>query len=279
MSIRCVVLDFDGTFTNVEIEAAPFESAFVASVCDLLGRDIRAEWREERAVIEHTPEQFGWIFDGKTVAPASADPYLLATATVQALFDRGGLLRDPTNRTGVVQALYSIAYATTVTAFKPGAKQVFERLIESGVNVTVVTNSSTDAVSRKIDALGVAGRERITVRGEAKKFWVVDPKPSDDRFAAVPDVERVAGLERPIFLRRGKYYEALRTIWATTETTPSETLVCGDIYELDLALPAALGAKIALAPRDSTLAYERTATTAAGGTLLSDLTELLALLR
>ena len=59
MSIRCVVVDFDGTFTDVAVEAVPFEPAFMASLADMLGRDVRDEWARERAVIEKTPEQFG----------------------------------------------------------------------------------------------------------------------------------------------------------------------------------------------------------------------------
>ena len=42
MGVRCVVLDFDGIFTDTAIEAVPFEPAFMASVVDLLGRDAAA---------------------------------------------------------------------------------------------------------------------------------------------------------------------------------------------------------------------------------------------
>jgi hypothetical protein len=67
-----------------------------------------------------------------------------------------------------------------------------------------------------------------------------------------------------VYLRRGKYYEALRGIWKQTGTTPEQTLVAGDIYELDLALPAALGAQLQLVARDNVLAYEETAVRALG---------------
>ena len=83
------------------------------------------------------------------------------------------------------------------------------------------------------------------------------------------------GLPRPIYLRRGKYYESLREIWRATGATPAETLVCGDIFELDLALPAALGAQVVLIERNNTLPYERAATERAGGRVIRTLTALL----
>src|SRR5690606_32548849 len=76
---------------------------------------------------------------------------------------------------------------------------------------------------------------------------------------------QVEGLARPILLRRGRYFEALRRIWDETDTTPAGTLVCGDIFELDLALPAQLGARIHMLGREATPAYERDAVRAAGG--------------
>lgn len=275
MGIRCVVLDFDGTFTDVAVEAVPFEPAFMASVADLLGRDVRDEWARERAVIEKTPEQFGWVYDGKIVAPATADPYLLGTATVQAVLDRAALLRNPINRTEVTQALYGLAYARTITAFKADAKKVLDELLARDLHVYVVTNSKTDAVARKLDQLGLPARSKLHVHGEAKKFWVTDPQPSDDVFTRLPEMEMAQGLTRPVFLRRGKYYEALRQIWVDTRTGPEETLVCGDIYELDLALPAALGARIVLVERNNTLVYERVAAQRAGGAVINQLHELL----
>ena len=58
--------------------------------------------------------------------------------------------------------------------------------------------------------------------------------------------------------------EALRRIWKETGTTPEQTLVAGDIFELDLALPAALGAHVQLVARDNAMAYELNAVKALG---------------
>jgi hypothetical protein len=66
----------------------------------------------------------------------------------------------------------------------------------------------------------------------------------------------VPALDRPVYLRRGAYFEAL----CATTFPMEQTLVCGDIWELDLALPAALGAQVHLIERAAPFAtyrYER----------------------
>ena len=76
------------------------------------------------------------------------------------------------------------------------------------------------------------------------------------RFEQLDGALRVDGLKRPIYLRRGSYFEAMCDVYnrfgdadKPIENKLSETLVCGDIYELDLALPAALGAQVHLIER------------------------------
>ncbi|MBL8604218.1 MAG: HAD family hydrolase [Myxococcales bacterium] len=276
MAVRCVVLDFDGTFTDVETESAPFRAYFQSLMADLLGRDLRAEWeREERRIVER-PEVHGWEFDGRVVAPSTADPYLLTTATVQGIFDAGALLRNPLLRTAISQTLYGLAYERTLTAFKPDARETLERLVAVGLPVYVVTNSRTDVVSHKLDQLGLTQRARVKVMGEAKKFWVTPSTRPAAQFAMLPEFE-AAPIARPVYLRRGRYYDALAAIWEATNTLPEETLVCGDIYELDLALPAALGCKVALTESKRTLEFERALTRRHNGHVLGALSELLTL--
>lgn len=279
MAIKTLVLDFDGTFTDVEQEAAPFHPEFRSLLSDLLGRDVTDEWERARVEIENAPEQHGWVFAGKVVAPATADPYLLGTAIVQSVFDRAGVLKGATLRTEISQALYKLAYQKTRTAFAEGAREVLADVAARvDLSVFVVTNSDTHAVAKKLETLLPGALRAGHVRGDAKKFWVTEPDSVDELFGKVPETVRLGSLPRPVYLRRGKYYEALARIWNDTMSSPAETLVCGDIYELDLALPAALGTRIALAPRRNTLAYEKEATLAANGTVLGSLKDLLGLL-
>ena len=260
----CVVLDFDGTFTDVQKEAAPFERVYLRNLNDLLGRDVSDLWTAEQAFILSRPAEFGWEFAGQKVAPATADPYLLSTATCVRVLDKLGILRQQELRTEITQLLYREAYQHTVDVFRPDARQVLEHIIDSGRKTFVVTNSDTEIVRRKLRGLGARGSDKVHVVGDARKYMIVDPVPVDERFLQVPAERHVPGLPRTVLLRRGRYYEALRHLWTDAGTSPEKTLVCGDIYELDLALPDALGASIHLVLRKNVLDYERAAVQAAG---------------
>jgi FMN phosphatase YigB (HAD superfamily) len=278
MSIQCVVLDFDGTFTNVELEAAGFESSFARLLGDLIGRTPGHLWDEaKKQVLEGAPE-LGWEMAGSTTAPADADPYILASTTAQKLLDRLGIALDPGLRSEITQSLYRLAYTHTKTAFRPEAREVLSTILARGLPVHVVTNASTSVVERKLHELAPSGFEKVKILGDARKFLVTAASSQDARFDALATSQQAPALTRPVLLRRGAYFDALKKIWATTHTTPEQTIVCGDIYELDLAMPAALGASVHLIERARTHLYEREAIAALGarGGISADLNGLLA---
>ncbi|HEX8821838.1 MAG TPA: HAD family hydrolase [Archangium sp.] len=268
MAIRCVVLDFDGTFTDVAAEGAPFVQHFRRGLSEVLGRDVGgAGWDEVEAdvVASAGSQEHGWEVGGRVVAPALADPFLLSNFVARRLCDRLGVLTDKPERAKLLDGLYREAYAQVAMAFKPEAKEVLEALLDTGLPVHVVTNAHTDTVEAKLTKLAPRGRERLRVSGDARKFLIEPPAAPDALFEALPETTRVEGaLMRPIFLRRGRYYEALRRIWKETDTSPETTLVAGDIFELDLAMPAALGASVQFVARANTLEYERRAIAALG---------------
>ncbi len=260
MAIRCVVLDFDGTFTDVVAEGAPFVRHFRKRLFERTGRELEGEWAEVEAEVLASTEEHGWEVGGRAVAPATADPYLMANFVARRLCDRYGLLTDTAERMEVLDALYRESYSRADTAFKPEAREVLEALLETGLPVFIVTNAHTATVEAKLDMLAPRGRERLRVHGDARKFLLEPPAEPDALFDALPESMRVEGaLVRPIFLRRGHYYDALSHIWRETDTSPEATLVAGDIFELDLALPAALGAQVQLVARANCLEYERRA--------------------
>ena len=266
MAIRCVVLDFDGTFTDVAAEGAPFVERFRRGLSERLGRDVgEAGWDEVEAAVLGSDEEHGWEVAGHVVAPAAADPFLLANFVARRLCDRLGVLEDRAARAVLLDALYREAYAQVGMSFKAEAKEVLEALLDTGLPIHVVTNAHTDTVEAKLTRLAPRGRERLKVYGDARKFLIEPPAVPDALFRALPETQHVPGaLVRPIYLRRGRYYEALRRIWDATDTSPETTLVAGDIYELDLAMPAALGASVQFVERPNTLEYERRAIAALG---------------
>ncbi|HEY8430887.1 MAG TPA: hypothetical protein VIL20_21055 [Sandaracinaceae bacterium] len=267
--LELLVLDFDGTFTRVDDEAAPFLVAYRAGLAAVLGEPVDEAWERARRTIEADPDRYGWEHEGRIVAPAHADPYILATTIAQLLLAERGLDRTVTER------LYREAYAKAGIAFRHDAREVVEAALDTGVPVFVVTNSRTTDVVAKIARLEARGSERLVVRGDACKWMITAASRADPRFDALPDEQHVPGLRRPILLKRGRYFDTLATLWAETGASPEGTLVCGDIYELDLALPAALGARVHMVGRPSTPEYERAAVLRAGGTFSLELSGLL----
>ena len=260
MGFDLVVLDFDGTFTDVEREAGPFFEAYKADARKLLDiADFDGAWDECAATLARDPAEFGWTHEGAIVAPGNADPYLRATVIINMLLDRHGLHSDLKERQALLQGLYFRNYPKADTVFRPDAKRVVEALIASGIPTVVVTNSDTDAVNDKLNKLDPVGRDALRVCGDAKKFVVRELVEADPRFDAVPETLQVEGLKRPILLRRGDYYEQLRALWDELDASPTSTLVVGDIYELDLALPSVLGASVHLVLKDMTEDFERQA--------------------
>jgi hypothetical protein len=273
----CVVLDFDGTFTDVEREAIPFLEVYREGLERLVGAPIDERWARAVEVVEGDPDAHGFEYGGRIVAPSHADPYILAPSVANLVLAEHRELSGEA-RAEALEGLFAESYAKADTVFRPDAREVVEAVLGNGAPVFIVTNSRTAHVADKVRALVPERAERIEIRGDARKFHLVDPEPSDPRFAALPESMWVEGLGRPMYLRRGRYFEALRRIWKETGATPEGTIVAGDIFELDLALPAALGARVHLVARARTPSYERAAAERAGGTWSTELRGLLDLL-
>jgi len=266
-----IVLDFDGTFTDVEREAVPFLAHYRRGLAELVGREIDALWERAVRTVRAEPDAHGFRYAERIVAPSHADPYILSSCASRLVLDELGVTPEGEG----YETLFHRAYAHADTVFRPDARAVVDALLALDVPTFVVSNSRTDNVIRKLHTLGEDLVDRLEVRGDARKFHLVDPEPADPRFASLPERLEVEALSRPIFLRRGRYFEALSAIWSATGTTPDRTLVCGDIFELDLALPQALGASVHLVGREDTPDWERGAVSAGGGSFSTELTGVL----
>jgi FMN phosphatase YigB (HAD superfamily) len=278
-AFRYVVLDFDGTFTEVEREAQPFLRAYQEYLADVLGKDedlVLDLWKIAEQRVRSEPHRFGGFEEnGRIVAPPS-DPYLRANAVARILCHRFNVLKNPLVRTETLQAIFRLAYKNTATSFRADAAAVLDALLAiEGVTVAFVTNATASVVVEKLDRLGLAtrGERRPIVVGDAYKFGIGnEPLPPlrvlperqqrtlaewNARFARVPEQLAAKYLPRPILLRRPAYFRALRDdVWGDDLAGPERTLVVGDVFELDLAFPAALGAHVHIVTREETPEYE-----------------------
>jgi hypothetical protein len=256
-----LVLDFDGTMTDAEAEGRPFRDGYLDDLCLLVGRaagdtEVLALADEVEHELERAPAShpFSWL--GRAVAPATVDPYLRMVPIAHRILDCFGAVADATDRSRLLgSVLYKYNYAKTLghPVFRRNAGEVLRAL--GGTPTWIVTNSDTHAVAGKIAALDhvTPGVAWLTsrVRGYARKFDV------DDAWTTAPAELDMPGLARPVLLRRRAYHDIVRTILDEAEATFADLVVVGDIFELDLAMPLALGARVGLVTSPRTPEYER----------------------
>lgn len=275
-----IVLDFDGTMTDAEAEGTPFRVGYIADLKVLVGAETAEEQAKVDAIARRVeteltsyPERHPFRWAGREVAPASVDPYLRMVPIADAVFNEYGVFASLPERgrlTGGV--LYRYNYERTLgrPVFRDGAGATLQAL--AGSETYVVTNSHTTAVQdkvRRLDAdVGGVAWLAARIHGDARKFDI------DDSWAGAPSELRVPGLRRPVLLRRRRYYERLCSILRPLNASFADLTVIGDIFELDLALPLALGARVGLVASPYTPPYEQAFVAEhPRGRVFSDLTE------
>jgi phosphoglycolate phosphatase-like HAD superfamily hydrolase len=264
--LRFIVLDFDGTCTQVDRIWQGFLAAYVTELrAANAGAPSDEAWAQALATVAAASPAAGWTLDNApSTAPAAADPYIQAGEAAALLRRRDpALVLPPT--------AFARAYAACPAPWRDEALEVVSALVDRGLHVGFVSNSDTAKVAGRVDEL-LAGRPAlraaIHVHGNAKKYLVRElpfspSAPHADRFEAIPAVAATVPIGRPVYLRRGAYFEALCALWRDRGELGfpiDETLVCGDVWELDLALPQVLGAQVHLirrAPPYLTCVYER----------------------
>lgn len=263
MKHACVVFDFDGTLTDLEGHAPALHDVSQECLAQLLGiskTSIRERWDDARAALDTTPIDTAWERDGHKVASLRSDVYVWANAiTRSVLLATMSPTRCERELDSLVYEVHRAGYEQARAPFRKATREVLDALCARGKQVFVVTNSDGATVGRQLDQLRLRARDRVIVHGHAGKFLICEPREPSDEFAQLPSEMHVENMNRPVLLRRGQYYDALRHLWHTHGGSAASSLVCGDIFEIDLALPAALGASVHLATRSTTLEHERQA--------------------
>ncbi len=261
-----LVLDFDGTMTDAEAEGRPFRDGYLEDLALLVGRpgddtQVREIAEEVEAELLSTPASHPFMWMGRPVAPATVDPYLRMVPIAHRILDQFNAFPGSEDRGRLLgSVLYKYNYAKTLghPVFRPGAGAMLTSL--AGTKTWIVTNSDTHAVAGKVAALDreAPGVAWLTsrVRGFARKFDV------DDGWTGAPGEMVIPGLNRCVLLRRRSYVESLQQIVTEAESSCDELVVVGDIFELDLAMPLALGARVGLVSSVRTPDYEKAFVTA-----------------
>jgi phosphoglycolate phosphatase-like HAD superfamily hydrolase len=256
-----LVLDFDGTMTDAEAEGRPFRDGYLEDLSAMVGRhagdaEVIAIADEVEAELARAPASHPFLWMGRAVAPATVDPYLRMVPIAHRILDKFDVMPSAIDRGRLLgNVLYKYNYAKTLghPVFRPGAGDVLRAL--GGTDAWIVTNSDTHAVAGKVSALdrespGV-GWLTSRVRGHARKFDV------EDAWTGAAAELHVPGLDRPVLLRRRAYHDILKEILDRAGASFADLVVIGDIFELDLAMPLALGARVGLVATERTPPYER----------------------
>lgn len=256
-----LVLDFDGTMTDAEAEGRPFRDGYLEDLATLVGRaggdpEVLAIADTVEAELALAPAAHPFLWMGRAVAPATVDPYLRMVPIAHRILDRFECMPSAIDRGRLLgNVLYKYNYAKTLghPVFRAGAGEVLRAL--GGTDAWIVTNSDTHAVAGKVAALDrqTSGVAWLTsrVRGHARKFDV------DDTWTGLEPELDLPGLDRPVLLRRRAYHDIMKAILDASGATFADLVVIGDIFELDLAMPLALGARVGLVSTPRTPPYER----------------------
>jgi FMN phosphatase YigB (HAD superfamily) len=267
MARNVIVTDFDGTVTDVDKGAKPYIEGYQRNVADTLGiarQDLLPKWQATQAVVEANPSQYGWVMNGRIIAPAYADPLIMGRTVAHNILDEAGICMDPEERHELLEGFFQENYPNIGTVFRPDTQDYLKELYDH--DSVVVTNSRT----AKVEGQLAMAQEGLTgfcfgfpVMGEAKKYRL------DDSWTEVPEsVDK--GFGRPLFLRRKLYWDVLQTIMDVT--------VIGDVYELDLLLPQHMGMEVILLTRPQTPQFEIDAVRS-NGHIAQSLTEVVDILK
>jgi FMN phosphatase YigB (HAD superfamily) len=270
--LKCIVLDFDGTLTDPVQEGALFERRYRANLASATSDLVESQWQSAAEAVDADPESHGmFVMEDVMTAPGDADIYIRCVAISQRLNRELHLVPSLEALHPLTAKAYAKAYKDVTdeswssAMFRPGVSEFLDRLRKSGLPVWVVSNGDPGSLKKRLERLPGGDTQWLELVGNAQKYLLIPPTEPSSAFDSLPEHDRLPGLARPVKLKRGPYLEALLEVWRRTGAIPQETLVVGDIYDVDLALPAALGARVHLVENRSARPHYRSALAGLGG--------------
>lgn len=255
MAIKDVILDFDGTCTVIPEIQERFLEQYLIQLNKLVFATVPilpVEWAEALQFIRDHSPQFGWTFATTPAAPAAADPYILAYESTKHLLRVRKMPDD-----AIPKEVFVNAAGANPAPWRCEAKEVFEELLAKHICITFISNTSSTTIVKRLEELFSPSQvpKGISVKSDANKYRIAEllpesklPSSLQEWFNGLPaSYETTIG--RPAYLRRAFYFEALCAALDNNWDRIPTTVVCGDIWEMDLAMPFALGTNIHLIER------------------------------
>ncbi|MCA9706364.1 MAG: hypothetical protein KDK70_10990 [Myxococcales bacterium] len=234
-----ILSDFDGVFTEADLEAQALHEQLVESCAAVLERELAAVEADLAAFLQQVqqrPHAFGWAPDGRIAAFADEDPLCELAGLCHLLADADA---GPAKRyreaieahAGSVRRFAEQAFTAAMLRFRaehpptiaPDARAQLRAVTDAGAEVVVVSNSEPGKLVAWFRAAGIDAGEgpdhELRIRGSAGK--------------------QVLGGDTTIEVR-GRRVHVDRPHYRAAIEQERPSLVIGDIFSLDLALPHAM---------------------------------------
>ena len=190
-AVKHVVLDFDGTCTQIPKIWETYLELYFKALPEAGFNISSIEWSEAcDAVRNHSPKA-AWTLAGCAAAPAAADPYILADEAMRLILRRRG------DRRPVPPEIHAKAYGAAPAPWREEALDTFAKLIDRGLRLHFVSNSSTVVITGRLQDLlanhsSLAGgfQCRATLENFASANWTGTKKCRRYRRQPRSDLER-----------------------------------------------------------------------------------------
>ncbi len=249
-----LVSDLDGVWTDQDKEAR-FVGQYIVKKLSEMTNFTADELKELiegcRKEMDKTPYEYGWFYNGHISAYYHEDPFGDNNAIFNYIHRAGNrnsfsVFRQNLNdiKKAVIEKGFesvekfsNSCFAEATKIFKesgklaphPNGKLALDKVLKKGVQVVVVSNSSTQKIEHLFHKMGKQPtNERsfkpgpVHARGNAMKF-VINPD-----FNLTPDILKTEK-HYDVNLRRQSYFEVL------LDEAPDYVL--GDVFSLDISLP------------------------------------------
>ena len=255
MAIIKLISDFDGVWTNQDIEAEYVRNYIIKRISELTTfpeKEIKDLLVDCKRDMDKTPFDYGWKYEGHTACYYQEDPF----GDNNAIFDyiekyssrasysnykqklaviKDSILKKTKNKT--LLDFSNECFVKSTTQFKlegklkpvRSAETIVKELNKKGTEIIVASNSKTEKIEHLFRKAGhkvtnekSIVRGRLHAIGNAQKFVI------DKLFTEVPEKLEINKRYQPE-LRRKYYFNIL------LEEKPD--YVIGDVFSLDLSLP------------------------------------------
>jgi len=255
MAITKLISDFDGVWTNQDIEANYVKLYIIRRISDISGinaQQVENILDESRIEMDKSPFEFGWRNCGHIACYYQEDPFGDNNAIFDYIDKHSSTRSYSKHKQNLAKIKQSVLQKTSnnsllefsnecfvlsTTQFKLEGKlkpvktagEVIKALNKKGVEVVVVSNSKTEKIEHLFRKAGLkVTNEKAIVRGKLHAIGDAQKYIIDDSFKEIPAKLTITKRFHPM-LRRRNYFNIL--------LEENADYVLGDVFSLDLALP------------------------------------------